>query len=483
MKSSYKYLFKNIGLLSLSQFGSKVLVFFLLPLYTSVLTTAEYGIYDIFHTTISLLLPIFSLNISTSLLRFPLDKSSNAIDIFSIGMKVFSVGFCVFLLLAGLNYRFHWFNVFNQYPLYLVGIYISMGVYYLISNFARGIDRVSSVAIAGIILSVSTIFLNILLLVIFRLGLIGYFIANITGPLIASTYFLLSLKLWKYISFRVQNSALQKEMLAYSIPMIITAISWWINSLSDRYIVLLFCGFAANGIYAVASKIPSMLALFQNIFNQAWILSSVKDFDANDKNGFFAGAYNYYHYLLLLGCTGIIVFTKIIAKFLYGKNFYMAWQYVPFLTIAVLIGAMSGFIGGILATKKDTKSLGISVLIGAILNVVLNLILVPLYGPLGAAFATFLSSFSIWQIRLKIVRQYICLRIPLLKHYVAYTILIFQSVLLLKTSPNSDINFLIVVLSFIILVLFYKEGKEVLLKLKNNCQAIIQKGNIKKLII
>ena len=47
MKRNYKYLLKNIGLLTLSNFGTKILLFLLLPLYTSILTVEEYGLYDL----------------------------------------------------------------------------------------------------------------------------------------------------------------------------------------------------------------------------------------------------------------------------------------------------------------------------------------------------------------------------------------------------------------------------------------------------
>ena len=57
-QSSYRYLLSNIGLLSLSSFATKILVFLLVPLYTSILTTNEYGTYDLFNTTVSVLLPI-----------------------------------------------------------------------------------------------------------------------------------------------------------------------------------------------------------------------------------------------------------------------------------------------------------------------------------------------------------------------------------------------------------------------------------------
>ena len=62
----YKYLLKNIGLLTLSSFTTKLLSFFLVPLYTNVLSTTEYGTYDMFNTTIGVLLPILTLNIQES---------------------------------------------------------------------------------------------------------------------------------------------------------------------------------------------------------------------------------------------------------------------------------------------------------------------------------------------------------------------------------------------------------------------------------
>ena len=45
-RNSYNYLAKNIGLLTLSNFATKILSFFLVPLYTSVLSTADYGAYS-----------------------------------------------------------------------------------------------------------------------------------------------------------------------------------------------------------------------------------------------------------------------------------------------------------------------------------------------------------------------------------------------------------------------------------------------------
>ena len=97
----YKYLFKNIGLLTLSSFGTKLLSFFLVPLYTKILTTAQYGAYDMFNTTIGVLIPILTLNIQESVLRFALDKHYRRDAIVTVATRFLLLGSG--LVLAGLT--------------------------------------------------------------------------------------------------------------------------------------------------------------------------------------------------------------------------------------------------------------------------------------------------------------------------------------------------------------------------------------------
>ena len=86
MNEKYKYLFKNIGILTVSNFASKIMIFLLVPLYTSVLTTAEYGIYDLIVSTVQLLFPMLTLNITDAVMRFSMDKSYSVNDVAVIGL-------------------------------------------------------------------------------------------------------------------------------------------------------------------------------------------------------------------------------------------------------------------------------------------------------------------------------------------------------------------------------------------------------------
>ena len=86
MNSKYKTLFKNVGLLTISNLSSKLLVFLLVPLYTSVLTTEEYGTYDLVVTSVQLVFPILTLNIVDAVMRFSMRQDLAVEKIASIGM-------------------------------------------------------------------------------------------------------------------------------------------------------------------------------------------------------------------------------------------------------------------------------------------------------------------------------------------------------------------------------------------------------------
>lgn len=246
----------------------------------------------------------------------------------------------------------------------------------------------------------------------------------------------------------------KKAMTDYSRPLIANSVAWWVNNASDRYVVILFCGLAENGIYSVASKIPSILNIFQTIFNQAWTLSAVRDFDPEDKNGFFANTYKVYNCMMVVLCSFIIGIDKILAKILYAKDFYSAWKFVPWLTIAIVFGAMSGYLGGFFSAVKDSKVFAQSSIAGAITNIFLNLLFTPHIGALGAAIATTVCYFEVWMIRCWQSKKYIKLKINWLRDGMTYVLLIAQATVLLLIEQNY-IVYLVEMMFFALIILLY----------------------------
>lgn len=458
----YKYLGKNIGLLTLSSFGTKLLSFFLVPLYTHLLSTTDYGIYDIFSTTISLAVPILTINIHDGVLRFLLDEDErDNKSIFTSGTKLvlgssIVVGVVVLLLAkCGLV------SIITKYPLYFVAMYMAGAFYQLFSNYARGMECIKEVSVAGVISALTGILLNILLLAICKIGLDGFFVATIMASIVPSIYLWFRLNIRNQLAFGKTDSVLLRKMLAYSAPLVFNAVGWWVNNASDRYVVTFLCGIAANGIYAVGYKIPSILNMVQTIFNQAWVLSSVKEYNPKDADGFFRNTYSQYNALLVIVCAIIIGINKFLARYLYLNSFYEAWIYVPYLTIAIVFGALSGLIGGVFAAAKASRMFGISTMFGAMVNIALNILLVNLWGPIGAAVSTLVSFALVWLIRFVYVRRLIRFKISLGRDILSYVSLIGLTLVAQFVSEGIGRAALIIGIIVAIGVMYTKEIKVV----------------------
>ena len=101
-KGGLRKLGTNIIIFAIGNFASKMMNYFLLPFYTSILSQTEYGVYDIVITTVNLLYPIFSLLITEATMRFTLDKEYNSKKVFTLSFIVTTIGFGFYLLMSPL---------------------------------------------------------------------------------------------------------------------------------------------------------------------------------------------------------------------------------------------------------------------------------------------------------------------------------------------------------------------------------------------
>ena len=466
-QSKYRYLFKNIGLLAMSNIATKFIAFFLVPLYTSILTTEEYGAYDFIFSTVCILVPVLTINIYEAVLRYSMDKACLPADVFSVGLRFCLLGNIAVVIILFVNHILEISTLVDGFAIYFFLIFFTTSLSGIVTSMTRGLGKIKELSIASVIASVVTIGGNVFLLCVLQFGIDGYFIANILGIASQIVFLLIITQEWKYVCIFSYNKQTFKEMVNYSLPTIANAIAWWINSLSDRYIVIFFHGVAVNGIYSVATKIPSILNLFQSVFAQAFMLSAVKEFDKDDKSGFFRNTFNSYNFVLVCACSLIICCDRVLAKFLYINDFYEAWQYVPFLTISIIFGSLAGYMGSIFATQKHSEYFAKCSGAGAFTNILLNMILVPNFGAIGAAIATAIAYWVAYGVSLFYLKRTMNIQILVVRDNVAYSLLMFQSFALLLLSENwmycysAQITFLMIEL-----ILYKKEILAVIGKMK-----------------
>lgn len=405
MNSKSKILIKNIGILTISNFASKILVFLLVPLYTSVLSTEDVGVYDLIVSTVSLLIPILTLNIVDAVMRFLMDKSKSKEEVATIGIRYVSVSILPVLLFLIVASKIKALNSIHGFEMLILLYYVFSCLYQYLVQFTKGIENVSALGVAGILGTFVMLTANIVLLIVFKAGLKGFFVANILGQAVPATYLLVRTKLWNYIKGGAVNKTLQREMLIYCVPLIATVVGWWVNSASDRYVVSLICGVAANGVLSVSYKIPQIINTLQTIFIQAWQISAVKEYGEADTAKFYGETFSTINVVMCAACAWLILLARPIASILYANDFYQAWQYVPYLLLSSVINCASGLLGPILAAKKNSKAMMWSAIIGAVANIFLNIVFVYLLGIQGATIATVISSYVIYLVRKKAVGE------------------------------------------------------------------------------
>lgn len=167
----YKYLLKNVGIMTLASFGTKILSFLMVPLYTNILSTEAYGTYDIYQTTLFLIVPVLSLNIADGIMRFSLDETYDKREVFMVGVRRYIVACVLCILLVVVNQCFSIIKTLTLYPQFFVLYFVTSLMSDVLNNYARGIEKVSDVAVGGIIGSVSMLTLNVLFLLVFKWGL------------------------------------------------------------------------------------------------------------------------------------------------------------------------------------------------------------------------------------------------------------------------------------------------------------------------
>ena len=385
-------------MISIGTFGSKLLVFLMVRFYTGYLTPAEYGTADLITQTANLLIPLVSLDITEAVFRFAADRQGGREDAFNVGLRTIAIGSAGLLLVIALLWEI---PAVREYGLLLANFVIVSCGHAPCAHFVRARGNTALFAMQGLLNTALFIGLNVLFLAVFRWGVRGYVLSTTVANLLTMAVLVLRAKLWRYVRLS-PNPELRRQMLRYCIPLIPTAIFWWIMGVPDRYMVKWFLGGAANGIYAVAYKIPTILTILATVFMDAWQLSAITESSGDRESHlqFYGKIWETFASAIFLGAGGIIAFSPLLIRILADEPYFSAWRYIPMLTLSMVAAAFSSFMGSVyVVTKKSTASFWTS-LVGAGTNILLNLWLIPEIVIQGAAAATFASCLVVFLIRL-----------------------------------------------------------------------------------
>ena len=467
------YLAKNTAIFAISNVATKLITFFLVPLYTFYLTTQQYGVIDLLFTISSVLVPILTLNISEAIYRFSMDKDADNDKIMSISTIL--IIFCSLLGLVSIPIL-RIINGYSEYAVYFYFYIVTLAVSQIFLVNLKGQEKLKSFAIGNIINTLVIAILNVVFLVYLKKGILGYFNAYIISNIITLIYAFFVGKVWKNLKKFSFDKSLFIKMSKYSIVLIPTSFMWWIMNSSDRIMVTKFIGESANGLYAVSYKIPTILTTVAGIFNQAWFFSAVNEKDSEDKTEYTNKVFKSMYYMMFIIATAIITILKPFFKLYVSVDYFSAWEFVPFLIFGSVFMTLATFISTSYNVYKDSKGFLYSGIFGAIVNIILNFILIPKFNVQGAAFATCVSYIIVFIYRIIDTKKYVHIKFQ--KGYILPAVLLIVDSFFLFI--NNIFGFICQIIVLIITLIVYRKEwlkpmVDIIEKLIKKCRNINRK--------
>ncbi len=442
MNKKKSKLIKNTMIFLIGNIGSKFIQFLLVPLYTYTMTSSDFGNADLVLTTINFLMPIFSLQLSDGLLRFGMDKSLNKTDVYSVTLKVLFICSTITIILSPILLFIESFKNFVLFFILILNLRIYRDILAIILKVE---DKNKIFSIDSIIYSFSLSLSALLFLSVFKIGIVGYFLSYVVANVISIIFILFNINIKIKIKIK-KNKELTKSLIIYSLPMIINSLSYWITTASDRYMIKIFLTLSSVGIYAVAAKIPTIITTFTGIFNQAWMLSSISEYENDRDVRFYNDVFSFYCSISFITCALLILIIKPFMHVYVSSEYFIAWEYASVLIVSAIFSGISAFINGIFYAYKKNISATITTTIGAIINIILNFIFIPKYGIMGASVATLISWFLITVVRIISVKRIIDIKIEWFKLSILTMIIFIEliNVIIINNNFSFLINIILV---------------------------------------
>lgn len=396
--SSKKSLIKNSGIYSLVQILQKAIGLFLLPVYTSLLSPADKGITDVVQPIVAFLSIFYTLALNSAVVRFYVDYKENKkelkefwgtcisfVILNSFIITIILILFKDILLLPvakGINF----------YPYILLGLVsITLNpIYIIFQSTLQAKEESSTYGLNNLLYFIVNLSLNILFVVVFRIGALGVLLSLAITDTIFFIYTLI--KFIPTITISIKKNYLI-QALKYSLPLLPHSLSGWAVSMIDRIFLNGYEGLAVPAIYSTGAQFANIINVITVAVNQAyvpWFFSKMKDKKKNE-----AEIVKTAEYITILYCflaMGMSLFGPEIFKIMVDDAYSEGWKVIPLLSFSfVFNGIYYFYVNPLFYNKKGVKFIALGTVTGAILNSVLNVVFIPKYSMVGAALASLIA--------------------------------------------------------------------------------------------
>lgn len=397
MFEKYKALLKDTMIYGMGNISTRIVGLILLPIYTSRLSVSDYGVLGIAEITCQLLVIVFGAELHRAFYRFYWDK-----DYFDDRKSMLFTALFFLLVYIGLLFLgiypfanklayFLFESTRYAYLLKLMLINTGLHVYYqFISSLFKVKRKPLYFSISNIIKLFITLIVTVYLIVYRNRSVEAIYEAQIIGMVV---YLLIVSKfVFANIHLKIHFSVL-KDMIAFSSPLIMAAVSGSVLTISDRYCLRYLGQLSQVGIYSLGYKIANTIKLFitQSVQMAATPMMYQMIDDPQNKR-FYSKLMTYLAFGVMFFVLFVSFFSREIVRVLaQNKDYWAASSIVPIISFAIYFNMLKDISMMGLNIAKRTKIIAYIIISVSFLNIFLNLLLIPKFSYIGASAATLVS--------------------------------------------------------------------------------------------
>jgi O-antigen/teichoic acid export membrane protein len=376
---------------------NRFIALFLIPIYTRVFSTDEYGVIATFTAFISgaFLVVVFGLDSASSRWFYerqdPAYKKSviSSWFWFQSGWGM-AIATSIVLFARPITRLLAISDKYSYLAVYVAAM-ILLTCFSKVTVYTLRLQRRPWTMVIYAILSTLLIVGGILLFVVtLKKGLRGFYIAQVAMGIIMGIAGLVLLREW--ISPRDFKWSRLTEMLRFGLPIVPFGICQWITLSSDRILLGYLANTSEVGVYAIAYSLTAPIGLLTMAFSMAYGPFSMSLIQHPSSRLVYSKVLSLYAAIGCFICTFVSLFAPELVALVTTPKFHAAANCLPFLSFAVMLsgGAFVAMTG--LSIAKRTNLIALGAFIGAALDVGLNFLLIPIWKKQGAAISVLVSS-------------------------------------------------------------------------------------------
>jgi O-antigen/teichoic acid export membrane protein len=399
MLQDFKSILKHGSIYSLGNILSKLVGFLMIPLYTTYLTPADYGVIELLTLASVVISMVLAFRLSSGLTRFyrEYQDEENRNRLISTSMTFIAALAVVACLVLS-----HFSDALSrlvfqtaQYRDEFMLIFVSLALELCTSvafTYLRILEK--SVLYIGIYLLQIAIGLglNIYFIVVRQWGIHGILYSMVISNGVACA--LLLVYAFSKVRFGFDLSKL-RQLLEFGLPMVPAGILIFVLNMGDRFLLNRLGNLSEVGIYALGYKFGMMVGTFiGGPFSFIWAPKRVEIYkERANRDEIFSRVFTYIFFVLALGGLAISLLIKEVLTLIAAPEFWPAYRVVPLVVLGYNFYILYYIVDFGFYIKNKTYWYLIINGVAAAVNVGLNLLLIPRFGAMGAAWVTALSFF------------------------------------------------------------------------------------------